>query len=151
MYTTPSLPSLPHDNYCSPFACRQATSFNFAGLFVARVGLGVFEACFGPGIPLYMCTSPCPYDMPYADSRRFAFPSLLLHKRGNGDADGLLVWVCSGRRRIRRSDCIWGPARPCLRGELETPVHHRGSADRLDRCAVLVGLAKPPGGDDDVQ
>ncbi|KAI0760248.1 MFS general substrate transporter [Fomes fomentarius] len=31
-----------------------STSFNFAGLFVARVGLGVFEACFGPGIPVYM-------------------------------------------------------------------------------------------------
>ncbi|RPD61293.1 MFS general substrate transporter [Lentinus tigrinus ALCF2SS1-6] len=31
-----------------------STAFNFAGLFVARVGLGVFEACFGPGIPLYM-------------------------------------------------------------------------------------------------
>ena len=22
-----------------------------------RIGLGVFEACFGPGIPLYMCKS----------------------------------------------------------------------------------------------
>ncbi|KAI0716553.1 MFS general substrate transporter [Earliella scabrosa] len=31
-----------------------ATSFNFPGLFVARLGLGVFEAGFGPGIPLYM-------------------------------------------------------------------------------------------------
>lgn len=26
-----------------------------AGLLVARVGLGVFEAGFGPGIPLYFC------------------------------------------------------------------------------------------------
>lgn len=26
-----------------------------AGLMVARVGLGVFEAGFGPGIPLYFC------------------------------------------------------------------------------------------------
>ena len=32
----------------------QATSFNFAGLLVARIGLGVFEACFGPGIPVYL-------------------------------------------------------------------------------------------------
>ncbi|KAI0356061.1 MFS general substrate transporter [Trametes cingulata] len=31
-----------------------ATAFNFPGLLVARIGLGVFEACFGPGIPLYM-------------------------------------------------------------------------------------------------
>ncbi|KAL5523310.1 hypothetical protein ACEPAF_1577 [Sanghuangporus sanghuang] len=31
-----------------------STGFNFAGLFVARVGLGLFEACFGPGIPLYL-------------------------------------------------------------------------------------------------
>ncbi|KAJ8585669.1 MFS general substrate transporter [Rhizopogon salebrosus TDB-379] len=30
-----------------------ATTFNFAGLIVARVGLGVFEAGFGPAIPLY--------------------------------------------------------------------------------------------------
>ena len=34
----------------------QSTGFNFAGLMVARIGLGVFEAGFGPGIPLYMCT-----------------------------------------------------------------------------------------------
>ena len=33
----------------------QSTAFNFAGLMVARIGLGVFEAGFGPGIPLYMC------------------------------------------------------------------------------------------------
>jgi len=31
-----------------------ATGFNFPGLIVARVGLGVFEAGFGPGIPVYM-------------------------------------------------------------------------------------------------
>ncbi|EJD05399.1 MFS general substrate transporter [Fomitiporia mediterranea MF3/22] len=31
-----------------------ATAFNFAGLIVARVGLGVFEAGFGPGVPLYL-------------------------------------------------------------------------------------------------
>ncbi|EJF55809.1 MFS general substrate transporter [Dichomitus squalens LYAD-421 SS1] len=31
-----------------------STAFNFPGLIVARVGLGVFEAGFGPGIPLYM-------------------------------------------------------------------------------------------------
>ncbi|KAI0322910.1 MFS general substrate transporter [Amylostereum chailletii] len=30
-----------------------AIGFNFAGLVTARVALGVFEACFGPGIPLY--------------------------------------------------------------------------------------------------
>ncbi|KAI0676438.1 MFS general substrate transporter [Trametes maxima] len=31
-----------------------STAFNFPGLIVARIGLGVFEAGFGPGIPLYM-------------------------------------------------------------------------------------------------
>ncbi|KAI8976613.1 MFS general substrate transporter [Trametes punicea] len=31
-----------------------ATAFNFSGLLVARIGLGFFEAGFGPGIPLYM-------------------------------------------------------------------------------------------------
>ncbi|KAH9919825.1 major facilitator superfamily domain-containing protein [Fomitopsis serialis] len=31
-----------------------AAAFNFAGLVCARLGLGVFEAGFGPGIPLYM-------------------------------------------------------------------------------------------------
>ncbi|GJE96543.1 MFS general substrate transporter [Phanerochaete sordida] len=31
-----------------------STGFNFAGLIVCRVALGVFEAAFGPGIPLYM-------------------------------------------------------------------------------------------------
>ncbi|OCB91312.1 MFS general substrate transporter [Sanghuangporus baumii] len=31
-----------------------STGYNFAGLFVARIGLGVFEACFGPGMPLYL-------------------------------------------------------------------------------------------------
>ncbi|PCH35272.1 MFS general substrate transporter [Wolfiporia cocos MD-104 SS10] len=36
---------------CSTLA---ASAFNFAGLVCARLGLGLFEACFGPGIPLYM-------------------------------------------------------------------------------------------------
>ncbi|KAI0078355.1 MFS general substrate transporter [Panus rudis PR-1116 ss-1] len=31
-----------------------AAGFNFPGLIVARVFLGIFEACFGPGIPLYL-------------------------------------------------------------------------------------------------
>ncbi|GBE87251.1 Uncharacterized transporter [Sparassis crispa] len=31
-----------------------ASGYNFGGLIVARIGLGVFEACFAPGIPLYM-------------------------------------------------------------------------------------------------
>ncbi|KAI0819921.1 MFS general substrate transporter [Trametes gibbosa] len=31
-----------------------STAFNFPGLMIARIGLGVFEAGFGPGIPLYM-------------------------------------------------------------------------------------------------
>jgi len=31
-----------------------ATGFNFPGMMVARIFLGVFEAGFGPGIPLYM-------------------------------------------------------------------------------------------------
>ncbi|KIP12114.1 hypothetical protein PHLGIDRAFT_27519 [Phlebiopsis gigantea 11061_1 CR5-6] len=31
-----------------------STGFNFAGLIVCRISLGVFEAAFGPGIPLYM-------------------------------------------------------------------------------------------------
>ena len=36
----------------------QSTATNQAGLMVARVGLGVFEAGFGPGIPLYFCRHP---------------------------------------------------------------------------------------------
>jgi hypothetical protein len=31
----------------------QSTATNQAGLMAARIGLGVFEAAFGPGIPLY--------------------------------------------------------------------------------------------------
>lgn len=41
-------------------ARTQSTAFNFPGLLVARVGLGVFEAGFGPGIPLYLCASLTP-------------------------------------------------------------------------------------------
>lgn len=37
---------------------HKASGFNFGGLVVARVGLGAFEACFGPGIPLYLCKEP---------------------------------------------------------------------------------------------
>jgi len=37
-----------------------STGFNFAGLLVARVCLGVFEAGFGPAIPLYFCMSVFP-------------------------------------------------------------------------------------------
>ncbi|KAI0642691.1 MFS general substrate transporter [Trametes meyenii] len=36
---------------CSLFMC---TAFDFSGLFVARIGLGAFEAGFAPAIPLYM-------------------------------------------------------------------------------------------------
>ena len=37
--------------------CRtQATVFNFPGLLVTRVCLGVFEAALSPGVPLYLCT-----------------------------------------------------------------------------------------------
>jgi len=39
---------------CSTLA---AAAFNFAGLVCSRLGLGFFEAGFGPGIPLYMCAS----------------------------------------------------------------------------------------------
>lgn len=35
-------------------ATLSAAAFNFAGLVCARLGLGFFEAGFGPGIPLYM-------------------------------------------------------------------------------------------------
>lgn len=43
----------------------QSTAFNVAGILVARVGLGVFEAGFGPGLPLYMCKSgPCRHIAP---------------------------------------------------------------------------------------
>ena len=57
----------------------QSTGFNFAGLFVARIGLGLFEACFGPGIPLYLCwffqcsykcrTKACDSDLAYYYTR----------------------------------------------------------------------------------
>lgn len=35
----------------------QATTFNFGSLMAARIALGVFEAGFGPAIPLYFCKS----------------------------------------------------------------------------------------------
>lgn len=38
----------------------QSTGFNFSGLFAARVVLGIFEAGFGPAIPLYFCMSTSP-------------------------------------------------------------------------------------------
>lgn len=33
----------------------QATSFNFPGLLVARIALGVIETAMSPGVPFYMC------------------------------------------------------------------------------------------------
>lgn len=33
----------------------QASGFNYPGMIVARLFLGVFEAGFGPAIPLYFC------------------------------------------------------------------------------------------------
>lgn len=35
----------------------QAATFNFPGMMVARLFLGIFEAGFGPAIPLYFCKS----------------------------------------------------------------------------------------------
>lgn len=40
---------------CQNLIVYQATGFNFGGLVAARVSLGVFEAGFGPAIPLYFC------------------------------------------------------------------------------------------------
>ncbi|KAJ3552700.1 hypothetical protein NM688_g4015 [Phlebia brevispora] len=38
----------------SAFYFSYSTGFDFAGLLVARVSLGVFEAAFAPGIPIYL-------------------------------------------------------------------------------------------------
>jgi hypothetical protein len=35
---------------------QQSTSFNFGSISAARVFLGIFEAGFGPAIPIYFCT-----------------------------------------------------------------------------------------------
>lgn len=39
-------------------ATNQSTGYNPAGLIIARIGLGFFEAGFGPAIPLYFCAFP---------------------------------------------------------------------------------------------
>ena len=39
----------------SPHVSISATTFNFPGLIVARFALGIFEAAFSPGFPLYLC------------------------------------------------------------------------------------------------
>ncbi len=41
------------------FTCTcKSTAFNFPGLMIARIGIGVFEAGFSPGFPFYLCMSP---------------------------------------------------------------------------------------------
>lgn len=43
--------------HAAPDCTWKATAFNFAGLMVARIGIGVFEAGLSPGFPFYLCTS----------------------------------------------------------------------------------------------
>ena len=45
---------------CMTLITTQSTGTNFGGLLVARVCLGIFEAGFGPAVPLYFCMSTFP-------------------------------------------------------------------------------------------
>ena len=100
-----------------------STGFNFAGLMVCRIGLGVFEACFGPAIPLYFCESP--FCINFGKPLKL-FCSVLLHKTGTGSPDGLLVRVCGSRRCLRRTYRLWSAAHPFIRRGLATFIHYRG-------------------------
>ncbi|KAI0689935.1 MFS general substrate transporter [Cerioporus squamosus] len=93
-----------------------ATAFNFPGLLVARIALGVFEAALSPGVPFYMCTSTkmrdettmrCTLDF----SRPSSF-SPLLHAPRDRDASGDIRRVRRRSGRIRRLTRFRYPARP---------------------------------------
>ncbi|KAF4564556.1 hypothetical protein EYR40_010722 [Pleurotus pulmonarius] len=58
-----------------------ATGFNIGGLVTARVSLGIFEACFGPAIPLYFCK----YQLPLSGSElKFALLAFFYTKTEMG-------------------------------------------------------------------
>lgn len=80
---------------------------------VARIGLGVFEAGFGPGIPVYFVSKlkfrfragiyygqGMFWKAPHLREADYSTSALLYEER-NGFEDGLLVWF----RRCRW--CIW--------------------------------------------
>ena len=94
---------------------------------VARVGLGVFEAGFGPGIPLY-------YSRHLLITRHtsthstltLVYYSIVLYEARARLTPCLLVRIRSPGRRIWRSHCLWDTTRSRCDRELASPFHYRG-------------------------
>lgn len=61
----------------------QSTTFNFSGIIITRIALGVFESGFGPAIPLYFCR---PTSLAILVGHLFTdtFVSVFLHQSRNG-------------------------------------------------------------------
>jgi len=112
---------------CPNFWYLKASAFDFGALICSRLGLGVFEAGFGPAIPLYFCM--CRIHLrdlfgPFFSGRCMPVAhyvptqiSVLLHAIRAGSPYGILVWLCSRCRcfwridRIRRStNQLWAPS-----------------------------------------
>jgi len=94
----------------------------------ARIGLGVFEAGFGPGIPLYFsralfnhCTSHASINTPTP-----GITSIVLHEARAGLAPCLLVWLRCRGWRFWRSRCLWDTTRSRFDRELASAFHCRG-------------------------
>jgi hypothetical protein len=61
----------------------QSTTFDFGGMMATRIFLGIFEAGFGPAIPLYFCM----YLLGSFFSRSYSkSPSVVLHQARDGVA-----------------------------------------------------------------
>lgn len=59
-----SPPRVHHIVFSQMNSVLQASAFDFPGLIVSRVALGVFEAGFSPALPLYLCE----YSLPLTDA-----------------------------------------------------------------------------------
>lgn len=82
----------------------QATATGWGALMVCRVGLGIAEAMYGPGVSRiisYLC------DNQYSDSSgAFVFELLLPSRAYWASNRHFFVWLCIGKC-LWRSSCVW--------------------------------------------
>jgi hypothetical protein len=90
---------------------------------VARVGLGVFEAGFGPGIPLYFSRH---LSITRHNTLTLAYYSIVLYEARARLTPCLLVRIRSPGRRIWRCHCLWDTTRSRYDRELASAFHYRG-------------------------
>ena len=115
----------------------QASTSSFAGIMTCRAFLGMFEAAFAPGIPLYLVS------LSHIRSNTvLTCVVVLLQPKRNGPSLWPLHIVCSPRKLLRLSTCLWLTASPHIYSRLATPVHRRRLSYHSSRYCRTIRLAR---------